>query len=369
MGGAITGASGTGGNGGLVELTGNGGDIVNAASINTSGGTSKGGGGVGGDGGAVIASANDGVLSSPFAAFVAGNIVFSGNITTNGGGSDQHHGGRGGNVSFLLNAVVEQHGQEITLLGYTDIHLNGGNSINVTTGGHGGGFALQNAVTTFFDTAQKGPGGGVANYANVTTGGGSSLNGIGGAGGQIALQAQFIEPFLGTSQVVQNHGSLDASGGSGQTGGGTTDGVVIVAREGVVVTAAISTKGGSATSNGAGGAGGDVNIIGLSGTGASVQAAIDASGGASKGVNGANGGNLLIAGAGVTILSTLTSKGGDTTTAAMTAGQGGRIQLPNNATTGPLSCDVRGGTGTGGASNGPSGTISYDGETYHDIGP
>ena len=371
-GGPCTATGCSGGSGASIGLYVNGGgDLVTSGTLDSSGGNAEATSGTGGDGGSIDVdnsdgdSANDGNLDLP-----TGSIRVSGSITARGGSGA--NGGGGGSVDFNLNASNEPLGQEIELLGYTDVNMNGGSSGAAgDRGGDGGTLTIEQdnpANSPNNNQSNYGPAGAVINYANVTARGGDEVDdgqSSQSSGGGLFMTTQRNTDFGQSFEVAANFGNVIVSGGTttgnDQTGslGGPfeLDGIDGVQNAGAID----ATAGNSTGTNDLGSASSqrlrlesDVGIVNNSG-------AITANGGSATNTggdsSGAFGGEVVMYGAAVINTAAITCNGGD---GAVDGGLGGAI-IMFSSVSGPT---VNSGTlsvasGTGASADG-IGSIQID---------
>ena len=360
-GGACTLTNCNGGNANKITFDSEGGGVViNDANITNTGGSTGVSGGSGGSGGGITISAcdcnpnygGDTVLGT-------GSIQVSGTITTTGGSGSI--GGSGGRLDIELTDGASPHGQEIILLGYTQITLNGGSESGVNgTSGSGGQFALTQASAANGPGGDEnfGPAGAVINYANITARSGDGVNIANGGG--VALTTQPTN-WNDTFEIAANVGDIDVSGGSSSgANGGRAGSVIITGTAGVQNSGVIVANGGDSTAvDQSGGLGGTVEL--LSGVGpVQNSGAITTNGGTDSASQsaGGGGGNLLIAGEPVTNSGALTCDGGD---GGGDGGNAGSIELRttlagSSTNTGALVANG----GTGGDFPGSDGIITVD---------
>ena len=364
-----TGADGSSAN--EIDFSNNGGgDILNSGSINTSGGSGI-GGGSGGSGSNLNVnncdcnSANNGNINVP-----TGSIRFSGNINTSGGAGS--NGGDAGDIDMNLDVQNYPAGQEIELLGYTDVILNGGSSAgDDNSGGNGGELDMQYdhaANSPGNNNNNYGPAGAVLNYANVSTRGGDGNNGDGGSGGEVYMQTQRDTNFNSTFEFVGSFGTIDGTGGAttvnGDSGGNGAyiefDGINGVQNAGTITVSSGTASGLNVGNNGAN------SIYFTSDVGPITNRGdLTASGGSALGHNsqGGQGGNINFYGVGINNSGALTCDGGD---GSATGGDGGTIYLFSSAagpTVNSAALAVDGGNGDNG---GNEGSIQVDGAN---VGP
>jgi hypothetical protein len=217
-------SGGVGGDGGTVLLDNRGGSahIVSSGTINSSGGAGAGTGAAdGGLGGAVT-------LTTAATGAAGGTITVTGSWTANGGGSTSATGD--GGAGAIISLSTPDHA--VSLGGV--IAANGGTSTNGTGGP--GGRVVVNSDADF--GGADGIGGNItlqaASTINVSGGGGSALGGSAGndlgvgtvaeANAAVVFDADDLGPNSVTGGIVQNLGSITASGGNA-TGGASAGGL------------------------------------------------------------------------------------------------------------------------------------------------
>lgn len=353
------------GNGNAVVVSTMGGGIANSASLRTLGGSSP--AGTGGIGGALLVqSRDDAAYYNVYGALR--NTVLAASMDASGGSGLA--GGNAGSVSIRIKPRRAPNGQEIILNGFTTVDTEGG--AGTLSGGNGGHIAMFQH-TNFYNNL--GPGGAVVNYADLTSQGGSASAGLGGRSGYVDLETQgrYYIPGPHAEQLL-NFGVINANGGNGTTGGGTTDYVYMYGADGVTNTGAITARGGNATAGPGGSIGSDLVLVSDNGP-CSNTGNIDVSGGNGTGA-GQSGGfayakiaggdaAILLAGMGTTNSGTLFANGGNGDATTGTGGNGGSVQLlslsgrTNNTVAVPSGIAVKGGTGY---TAGQRGVVKIDGQ-------
>lgn len=420
-----TGAAGTGGSGGTVDLYANDYSFLyNTGNVLSRGGNGTTGGGTGGD-----------------VYFYTGeaDMINSGDMTTYGGNATASgNAGDGGYIYFYADygevrtlAKYDSHGGNATAgvggsAGYCDfegwnaysyagdyIPNNGGvyvggqiiaNGGNGTTGAGDGGYlylycdtsgyaatdnpqlhCLLVGYSTINKSGGNGTTGGYADYigvwayytyddvsvyygaqavneANIVANGGIGSTGAGGSNNYCELETDdSIYPPY--NYGVTNTGDITMNGGNGATTGGNAGYFYWWGDFFLKNSGKLTCNGG----NGGTGVGGNgTNYIELYSTGPLTNsAAIAGNGGSSTAANGGSGGELYLYAPTVRNSASLTLDGGDST--AATGGSGGYMELFSDlavtVTSGALS--VAG--GVGGAADGTIGDIYIDGA--HTVGP
>ncbi|MGK0348539.1 MAG: hypothetical protein ACI855_004631 [Myxococcota bacterium] len=168
----------------------------------------------GGDGGRINTSASyeSGYFEADYVA--VGDFAFSGNWDTSGG--DGAAGGSGGEIDVALDAEYVPNQQVIRFYGYGSVDVSGGDGAEAA--GSGGYFKIytENYESDYYPS-YYGPGGSVANFADVNVSGGDSLNADGGDAGYVDLYTDSAYSFDAEWQVVVNRGDIDAHGGDAVT--------------------------------------------------------------------------------------------------------------------------------------------------------
>ncbi len=330
-GGACTGASCLAGRGASVTLSARG-HLFNSGDLDSSGGAGP--AGRGGDANKVtVASTED--TASASSQFATGDLHLSGNITAQGG-----EGATAGGSGSVLIQLTSNHprGQEIELLGYTELDASGGRSAS-GNGGTGGHITLSTAPTTY-GAFTMGDTGAVVNQATLNATGGDGL--VAGAGGTVKVASTQTFASGNPHEFILNAGAIVASGGDGSAspGGG---GSVTIGGANTENRAAIWAQGGTSSSAmSPGGRGGTVAFAASLASLNSGDIHVDGHNGP---VEGGRGGTISIRATNETNTALLSATGGN---GQQTGGPGGTIDLrtwwgarPSN--TGPMR--VNGGSG------------------------
>jgi hypothetical protein len=343
----------TGGSGGFTQLFAFGGGIFSSGQVIARGGNGA-GTGCSGDANTIhFAATWDG--SSP-ATFNQGNVRLSGTVDATGGtggtgiACEGQGGGDGGFFRITANPRFP-YGQEVLLLGYTDIDTTGGAGAGTGNGGTAGnvvfyredGFGLNTAI---------GP---IVNYVDIDTSGGESTTGTGGNAGRIWFNYRSGGNYvsgLGTNKVI-SRGTLTSNGAKGAIGGVAYGGsgygsTLLYGPDGVDNAAPISAQGGFGMPNG-GGYGGDIILSSDVGQ-VSNTGAMTTSGG--DGGSGGYAGDLCLEGGLVSNSGALTGVGGDAVTANPGRGASARFNSFNGATANTGTVDLAAGTGAPAANPG-----------------
>jgi hypothetical protein len=323
MGGDAT-AEGPGGAAGQVLFGSTGGILYVGGSLRTRGGAAA-GAGTGGDGGLIdLTAENSQGVNRPLGVHLAADVDLSG-----GGGAA---GGRAGRVDIL--DFGSDGGVGVFLYGYQKISAAGG--AGTSGGGAGGALYVYNASRV--DSGGAVTEGNTVNHVDVSLAGGAASAGAGGAGGLFSFAGMNLIPSV-------TDGSIDLRGGSGATDGGAGGKLALSAGVSLASSGTVQASGGAA-GTGRGGAGGELTVTvgGSSGT-ISVAGPFTASGGGSlDGAGGAGGAITCQAGTTTTVSALLTADGGS---AVSTGGGGGAVSLASGATPTALGAavSVRGGAG------------------------
>jgi hypothetical protein len=272
-----------------------GGDIFSAGDVIAHGGASLTDGDSGGRGGIVQMRTHPYIDAAPNeppgSIFVSGNIDLSGGRGTEGGG--------GGSFDANIDASDFPAGQEIQLLGYQSLSLDGGRGASY--GGYAGSVSAYSAASLAVPEVLggvQGPAGGVHNHVPIFARGGAGYN-QGGPGGSVELLVDSTSGFQAPWQVAANFGAMDLSGGAGDlvnpsSGGGDSGALLIEGPSRAENHGALTVNGGvgyfQGGSPGAPQRGSGVVI--RSGLGPAINTAtIHADGGAFTDMGGGNGGN------------------------------------------------------------------------------
>ena len=359
-GGSCTNSGCFGGAGTLVSIsTEGGGDVLNSGDIDISGGDAGSAGG--GAGGQMSIDNEDEVGAiADNVGLPTGSVQCSGTINVHGGSSVSGLGGTGGAVYIDLNVDTVPMGQQILLLGYTEINLDGGAGSAGAAGGNGGSMTVEQGGSAHFPGGGSpgyGPAGAAINYANVVARGGAGVTG--GSGGVISLRTQDDTNFNDAFEIAANFGDIDVGGGTSTSAGNSGGDAGVFQLNGIAGTqtmGALLGVGGSAS--GASSAGGGGGYFGFFSDAGAVQnaASITDDGGQGTSIGGV-GGTVELLGVTVNNSKAISCDGG---AGADLGGDGGAIHLFSSmgpsVNSGTLS--VAGGAATV-AGNG--GTVLVDG--------
>ena len=349
--GALNTSGGVNGNGGNVNVTGNG--AVTLGTVTTTAGSATG----------TRVGLNAGNIAITGAARTVGDITASGG---NGSGADQA-GGNGGLVSITGNGAVTT----------AAITVNGGNGVATNAkAGNAGSITVASSVgniSTNILTARTGTGlgtgadgvQGVVNVTNTSAAGTITVNAVdtrgaaNGHGGDLNITGNDIVTVTST---IQTGGGATTGVRAGRNGGG-----VNIAGSSISTNTITTSATNGIGANQAGGNGGAVSLNATTGT--VVTQAITATGGNGIATNGSggNGGSVTLnAGTGATItMQNITTTGGNRLGTG-TVGSGGAITVSDNtllaANTTINSTSGSAGLGTGGAIN-FMGTVNSTGGT------
>lgn len=329
------GANGNGGNGAGFTIYSENGSLYNSASISTRGGDGKFNGGSGGNLNAYTNS--------------AGNLVNSGGIDTSGGnstGTSPDGAANGGSAGYLYiygyNGIVKSSG---------NLTANGGNSENANSGSYGGNGG-------YIDIESLGSGGGrgparrspfydgwsnMEISGNLETKGGRGANG--GNGNYIYL---YHDGSMAGGVVLLGYSGIAGNGGEGTANGGSAAAFYLgydSNPDSAVVEPPVSLNGGNGADNG--GMGGYIEWYGNRTI--SVTGQIEANGGAG-GLSGGGGGSVYLYSNLVSATGTISADGGDS------GGNGGTVYLYSYSPPSTYATiSVVGGAGGG------DGTVTIDG--------
>lgn len=258
--------------------------LANNGDLIATGGSTGGLNSSGGYGGDITISAFYGHITRAWQ--TVGHIELSGNINAAGGhaaAAGRGNGGDGGFIKIALDAKLHSLDQHLSLLGYREINVSGGD------GNHGGDAGDVGMMTQFGNTAAQflTPGGDVRNDAKIIAKGGSVLAEAvntpakGGTGGDVSLETEYycgmfdvvfypiLGPSIPTMEYTVNKGAIDSSGGSSkglassETNAGNAGSVLLWGYNQVNNQGAIAANGSddSSTSGGRGGNGGNVSLL------------------------------------------------------------------------------------------------------------
>lgn len=232
---AVPGNSTQGGAGGSIRMTAAA-SLFSATTL-----LARGGGGVNsGDGGEIE--------------LVAPTVVVRGDAIVANGGAGLEHGGRGGVISVVGHTLAASAGLAFTLFG-------GGTSSAGGVGGKGG--TISATLTAPGNHSEEGE---EITLPTVTVAGGSSAQGQGGAGGELAIAVGSVsaaEPSVDNEQdKLWSKGVINARGGTGLSGGAGGVVTLHVGDKGseLVVEANIDTSGGAGGVSFSGGNGGALRL-------------------------------------------------------------------------------------------------------------
>ena len=369
-----------GGGGGILIGVAAGGSVINDARVILRGGGATVADGNGGNGGTVILVASTAFgLTAPIA---AGDIMVSGRLDVAGGDAVATGDGAGGNAG-LIQVVVDSDGapmgQQIALLGYRSLQLQGGDAGEA--GGNGGVLVIQNAPTESIPANMDVASGGAVIEPDVLLHGGSIVaggaGGQGGNGGVLFAELGMDDPNVGAAPGTARFRAL----GQIDLRSGESDGATAAASAGLLnievydsfeFGGAVLADGQpdrseqAALGTGFGGLGGQVVAIGareagrLAGNGS-------VAGGDGESVGG-NAGVFAMIAEEVTARRSLDASGGsaDPGLAGSEGGDGGVIEIVaigNGPATHTGSRDISGGDGD---TPGEDGTYSVGGECIGD---
>ncbi len=370
----------TGGAGGFFEGVAAGGSIVNDARVILRGGDATVADGNGGNGGAAFFVAVTGFgFSGPIA---AGDVMVSGRLDVAGGDSAEAGEGAGGNaglIQVILDSDGAPMGQQVSLLGYRALQIQGGDAGEA--GGNGGALFLQNVPTESIPANMDVASGGAVIEPDVLLHGGSIVaggaGGQGGNGGVLFAELGSDDPNVGAARGTarfQVHRDIDLrSGESDGASAAAPAGVMEVeAYDGFEFGGAVLADGRPDRSEqatpgtGFGGIGGEIIALG-----AREASRLDGNGSVAGGDGESAGGDagiFVLVGEEVTARRALDASGGsaDPDLTGSAGGDGGLIEMiavGNGPATHAGSRDISGG---GGDTPGEDGTYSVGGECEGD---
>jgi hypothetical protein len=215
-----------------------------------------------------------------------GKIRVSGSFDLRGGDGDMNGGDAGYLELYSYGANSEFKGVDAEVVGFPVLYMNGGNGAE--NGGPGSDWAVElytfapqyphvydgiNGNTTL-------PAGGISNEAKIFAKGGKATgaSGTGGVGGYVEMITNITwwgGSVADATTVVNNSGSIDLSGGTGDTGGRTYGPYygggysLYFEAEHVTNTGKLTVNGGAGTTTG--GDGGDISIYSNGGTPSTVN--------------------------------------------------------------------------------------------------
>jgi hypothetical protein len=314
------------GAGGEIDVDVVGGDIRVSGDLNTQGGDCD--NDTGGQGGTIELSTyyDSGVFSDLYRP--AGDIVLSGNVEASGG--DGESGGAGGELIVRLDAEYLPLGQQIVLLGYVQMTLNGG--AGEMSGGNGGAVEFSNEYGE--DDNGYYASGGIVSYVDISADGGRAEDDDGGDAGRVTFTTDddYGIPYYAPPEHperVRNYGDISLNGGAGADGGLGGE-LYFGASHGLENDGDISLNGGVShdhSDSRSGGNGGTLSFYGEF-AGLSNTGAIDAYGGDAGGeADGGHGGVVEIVHASVTNQGDIDLTGGAGGDAGGLGGDGGSIVM------------------------------------------
>lgn len=239
---------GFGGPGGYLSFQTLGmGTVTVNASMSVKGGNGTGGGFDEAFGGEInFVSSLEGGTDNP----APGKISIAG-IYDLRGGDDEQTGGNGGYFYVASRGVNSSNmGSDVELLGFPVINLNGGE------GGENGGSASGSAFGLYtYSYSEWVPSKSITNEADVQAKGGKAT-GEGASGGNGGYAEMVLGAPNDAESVLNNSGSINVSGGEGETGG--TGGEVVMQAQHVVNSGDVTANGGDGFTQG--GSGGNIAL-------------------------------------------------------------------------------------------------------------
>ncbi len=244
------GGHGTNGNGGSGGFWGFETDAMGAVTINatmsTKGGNGTGTGSTGGSGNEIYIDSENYRGVDPA---TPAKIRIAGQYDLRGGDGDLN-GGSGGYIEiYSYGSNASSTGTDVELVNFPAMDMNGGNG--ATTGGSASVYAL--SIYTYSAGNPTSP---ITNEAAIQAKGGNATatGGTGGLGGYVDLWTDNY--ITDTNTVITNSGSIDVSGGAGDTGGAGY--YISMQAEHVSNPGSLTANGGDGTTQG--GSGGYINL-------------------------------------------------------------------------------------------------------------
>ena len=246
------GADGRGGSGGYIWLQTNalGAVTVNAA-MSVKGGDSTGSGSYSGayTYGIDIYSYN----YSSIAPVSPGKIRVAGQYDLRGGNGDEMSV-NGGYLEIYGNKYNQDvTGADVELVGFAAVNLKGGE-------GASGGSASWNACQLYTYSPGGMPAGPITNEADIEARGGNAAATTGSTGGSGGTVAMITNGIIDPSDIISNSGNIDISGGTGDSGGESTNSMIILSAQHLTNSGNLSANGGNGTTSGSGGNGGNIYL-------------------------------------------------------------------------------------------------------------
>jgi hypothetical protein len=186
---------------------------------------------------------------------VAGKISFAGTYDLRGGSGDAG-GGSGGYLEIYgNNNNQDATGADVELVGFPTLILNGGDGAN-------GGSATGQAFEIFTYNTGSYPAGPITNEANIEARGGKAAATSGSYGGSGGTVEMITNGISDPSETITNSGSIDISGGTGDTGGSNY--MIWLWAQHVTNAGNLMANGGNGTTTG--GNGGNIYLMSNDGT-------------------------------------------------------------------------------------------------------
>jgi len=261
-----------GGAGGVFQGLANAGSMINNANIIVRGGNATVADGDGGNGGTVV------FVTTPamgmIGPVVAGDVLISGNLDIAGGDAIEAGEGAGGNAGVIqvqLDSDGGPVGQQIALLGYRSLQLQGGDAGEA--GGNGGTLVVENVPTESFLADINVASGGAVIEADILLHGGNIVTdgagGQGGNGGVLFVEVGMDEPNVAAAPGTARFrapGDIDLRSGAsdGATAAASAGFMEVEAYDGFEFGGAVQAGGqpdGSAQANPGIGFGGDGGVV------------------------------------------------------------------------------------------------------------
>ena len=189
-----------------------------------------------------------------------GKISITGNYDLRGGNGDEM-GGYGGYLNIYSNGINSLNKvADVELVGFPSLVMNGGDGAN---GGSASSSAFQVSTNSPNGIAAAGS---ITNEANIEARGGNAAAApfsTGGSGGYVQMG---ISGIGDPAEVINNSGSIDISGGSGETGGSSN--MIWLWAYHVTNSGNLTANGGNVTTGAlsGGGSGGNIYLMSDDGT-------------------------------------------------------------------------------------------------------
>jgi hypothetical protein len=186
-----------------------------------------------------------------------GKISIAGKYDLRGGNGDEM-GGNGGYLYINSNGYNSSNkGSDVEMVGFPTMIMNGGDGAN-------GGSAASYAVRLTTNSPNGMPAGPITNEANIEARGGNAAAtpaSTGGSGGNVEMITNGISD---PSEIITNSGTIDISGGTGDTGGSISSSMINLGAQHVTNSGNLTANGGNGTTGG--GNGGNIYLNSYDGT-------------------------------------------------------------------------------------------------------